>query len=532
MTGGSTSINPGTATEIAVEWVYPGAEAYEWMRDTEHWPAPMPPMELWLHKHWPSGLDRAWEEVGMEAPAVFYRFQYAGPFLYARESPYEPERMLRNVLRYREVSAKYGGPLKFWQNFCRPRVERVCQELAASDGSEGLLVIAELWAYGFHQTFTSLALLFEPGMRLSAMLAEASGEDAPLVALEVLQGGENATQAIDAEIWELAELARRTPAVKRVMTGASDEDLLALLRREPDASAFLSAFDALIDRHGSRSQGWELVMPTWRERPEAPLSLIRAQLASGSVSPAQVAAGSEARRREATERALSQLPSEKHEEFSKTVARLDGIVCIREDRAYWQMVLAGEVRALLLRIGARMVTTGAIDRADDVFLLEPEDIEGNPSVDARGLVAERRAAWELWREIEPPAVIGTLAAKPSNDEAARDELRGSAASRGVATGTARIIHSPEEGARLRRGDILVCAMSTPAWTPLFAIVAGIVTETGGPLSHPAITAREYGIPAVVAVKGATDRIGDGQTITVDGGAGIVRLNNQGATGKS
>ena len=103
-------------------------------------------------------------------------------------------------------------------------------------------------------------------------------------------------------------------------------------------------------------------------------------------------------------------------------------------------------------------------------------------------------------------------------------MRGSAASRGVVTGPARIIQNPQDGERLRPGDILVCVMSTPAWTPLFAIAAGIVTETGGPLSHPAITAREYCIPAVVAVKGATERIREGQTITVDGAAGTVSLH--------
>jgi pyruvate,water dikinase len=89
------------------------------------------------------------------------------------------------------------------------------------------------------------------------------------------------------------------------------------------------------------------------------------------------------------------------------------------------------------------------------------------------------------------------------------------------TGPARIIANPEDGARMQPGDIMVCVMTTPAWTPLFALASGIVTETGGALSHPAITAREYGIPAVVALEGATTRFKDGQLITVDGAAGTV-----------
>ena len=507
-------------TEISFEWVYEGAEACTWMRDTEHWTSPMPPMELWLHQHWAAGADRAWAEANMEPPSMFYRFQYAGPFLYARQTTYEPERMMRAALRYREVAREYGGALMFWRSYCRPRIEQVCRDLAASDGSAPLLQTAELWGYGFHQTFTSLVPLFEPAMQLGAILGETIGEISLDVA-ELTLAGENATQAIDSEIWELAELARAVPAVTLLL--AADGDVVAALRHEPAASAFVAAFDALIRRHGSRAQGWELTSPTWRECPEALLALVRARVESYGASPTDVAASSTARQQAAKERALAQLAEEKHAEFTKVLSQLDGYVNIREDRAYWQMVLSGEMRGLLLRTGARLVASGRIDRPDDVLFLEPDDIETGAASDLRSLVVERRREREVWRGVVAPATIGTPAAAQMAVEAAPNELRGSAASRGVVTGTARIIHSPEEGTRLRPGDIMVCVMSTPAWTPLFAIAGGIVSETGGALSHPAITAREYGIPAVVAVKDALARIRDGQTVTVDGAAGVVRL---------
>ena len=508
-------------TEISFEWVYEGAEACTWMRDTEHWTSPMPPMELWLHEHWAPGADRAWAEANMEPPAMFYRFQYAGPFLYARETMYEPERMMRAALRYREVAREYGGALTFWRSYCRPRIEQVCRDLAALDGNTSLLQTAELWGYGFHQTFTSLVPLFEPAMQLGAMLGGAVGEISLDVA-ELTLAGENPTQAIDSEIWELSELARAEPAVTQLL--AADRDVVTTLRREPAATAFVEAFDALIARHGTRAQGWELTSPTWGERPEALLALVRARTESHGASPTEIAAGSAARQQAAKERALARLSEEKHAEFTRVLSHLDGYVNIREDRAYWQMVLSGEVRGLLLRTGERLVASGRIDRPDDVFFLEPDDIETGVAPDLRSLVIERRRAWEAWRGVVAPATIGTLAAAgTATVEAAPNELRGSAASRGVVTGTARIIHSPEEGTRLRPGDIMVCVMSTPAWTPLFAIAGGIVSETGGALSHPAITAREYGIPAVVAVKDALARIRDGQKVTVDGAAGVVRL---------
>jgi pyruvate,water dikinase len=480
-------------------------------------------MEVWLRGNGWAGVDRAWDEVGMEPLHMFYRFQFAGPFLYVRMSPAAPERMAELFSRYREMAQQHGNAAGFWQQYCQPRIERVCGELAGTSVDVSLRSAAELWGYGFHQTFTSIVLLIEASIRLTVLLAESVGADAELMAYEVTQGGENTSQAIDREIWELAELARQTPAVKHLLQSGAQGEVLDALRREADASAFVASFDALIERHGSRSQGWDLALPTWRERPEGPLSLVRAQLESEGVTPAELTARSAAGRRAATEGALARLPESKHEEFTRIVAELDGYVAVREGRAYWQMVLSGEVRGLLLRKGAGLVQSRRIDRADDILFLVPEDFEGNATSDLRPLVTERRREGERWSQLVPPPAIGTPAAPLPVAETAPDELRGSPASRGEVTGPARIIHSPEDGTLLRPGDVLVCVMTTPAWTPLFAVAAGIITETGGALSHPAITAREYGIPAVVAVKDATTLIRDGQIVTIDGGKGIISL---------
>ncbi len=525
MTGPASSIlRCDDGTELPFEWVYPDAEQSEWIRDRSHWPQPLTPMEVWLRQAgWP-GADRAWAEVEMEPPAIFYRFQLAGPFLYARTSPYTLDRLAVMAKRYRAVARRYGNAQGFWQQYAQPRIEAACAQLANTDGDASLQSAAELWAYGFHQTFTSSALLMEASLRLNGLLTESAGTDAALIALEVTQGGDNASQAIDGEIGELARLARETPAVARLLASGATGEALESLRHEPTAATFVAAFDALVEKHGSRSQGWELVLPTWRERPTMPFSLICAHLESESVSPEELTARSAAIRRAATERALGLLPEDKHADFARIVAELDGYVGVREGRAYWQMVISGEVRGLLLRKGAGLVQDGRIDRAEDILFLVPDDFEGDAVADLRRVVAERGAEWERWRQLVPPDIIGTPATAPVAAAGAPDELRGAPASRGQVTGPARILHGPEEGVRLKSGDILVCVMTTPAWTPLFSMASGIVTETGGPLSHPAITAREYGIPAVVAVKDATARIRDGQMITVDGGAGTVSLS--------
>jgi pyruvate,water dikinase len=102
-------------------------------------------------------------------------------------------------------------------------------------------------------------------------------------------------------------------------------------------------------------------------------------------------------------------------------------------------------------------------------------------------------------------------------------IKGLGASAGKVTATARVLFSPEDFSKMKQGDVLVAVTTTPAWTPLFTLASAVVTDIGGPLSHSSIVAREYGIPAVLATGNATRRIQDGQTITVDGGAGTVTL---------
>jgi pyruvate,water dikinase len=508
------------------DWVYPDAPEYEWELEREHWPQPFTPMEKAIWLAGVEGGDRAWAEVRLEAPHPFYRFQLAGPFLYARTTPYPMERMGPMAARYIEASGERGGALKFWKEFCEPRIKQVCDDLTAMDATADIAAAAEQLFYGFHQTFTCLALMFIPGMQLTGMLTEHNIADPELTGYEVTQGGQNATQDIDREIWELAELARSSPEVMRIV-GSGADGALDALRSAPDAAAFVAAFDGLIARHSRRSQGWTLLNETWGERPDAVLGLVRAQLQGERVSPDEVAARTAKRRREATELTLAALPPDKHEQFRAAVAELDGYVHIREGRAYWQLVISGSMRGLLLRIGDALVQAGRLDAAADIFYVTPEDIAGGG--DLRAVAAAGRAEWNRWCGVTPPQTIGTpgeaaaKAAQQAETPPDAEVLRGLPASRGQATARARVIERPEDGTRLQPGEILVCAMTTPAWTPLFAVAAGIVTETGGALSHPAITAREYGIPAVMAVRQATTRIRDGQTISIDGAAGTVSL---------
>jgi pyruvate,water dikinase len=159
-------------------------------------------------------------------------------------------------------------------------------------------------------------------------------------------------------------------------------------------------------------------------------------------------------------------------------------------------------------------------------------IEGR-EVDLREEVVVRRTRWTGQRRLVAPLVIGRIPKMLQSllgaaDRAMRDPrasspdaVRGTPASPGRAAGRARVVRTAADFDRLEPGEILVCPVTTPAWTRLFARAAAVVTDVGSPASHASIIAREYGIPAVVGTGDGTSRIRDGELVTVDGGAGVV-----------
>jgi len=187
------------------------------------------------------------------------------------------------------------------------------------------------------------------------------------------------------------------------------------------------------------------------------------------------------------------------------------------------------------------VVSGMLENPQDIYWLKKEEIQASLGTLDRGeradskieQVEQRKALWQARKQVAPPPVlppkkkmlgIKVEAFLPMTEEAQTGEaLKGLGASPGKVTGMARVLEGPQDFDQMRPGEVLVATNTTPAWTPLFAMAAAIVTDIGGPLSHGSIVAREYGIPAVLGTGVATRRIKSGQSVTVDGNAGIVTL---------
>lgn len=344
---------------------------------------------------------------------------------------------------------------------------------------------------------------------------------------------------------DLAEEAADRPDVSAILEDPGEDPVERLRRHAPE---FMEAFREYQDRYGLRVLHYDFGMPTFRERPELVLGFVRDLMDGGGAGPSSGSAAelSEERAREAR-RVLDGRP-EARERFDGILERARRAYPVREDNEFFALSVLGLLRYASLEVGRRMVRLGHLERAEQVFYLEHDEVvrwleePGYLEERARRREGERR--WALANpgppsygedpgpppdpSALPPAgrkVTRALLWMVENDIQTPTEesegVEGVAASGGRYTGPVRVVRSEEEFDRVRAGDVLVCPITSPTWSVLFPSIGALVTDAGGLLSHPAIIAREFGIPAVLATGDATEELDDGEIVTVDGAAGRV-----------
>jgi len=376
--------------------------------------------------------------------------------------------------------------------------------------------------------------------------------------LTLLEGLSTASTEPARELVRLARLARSRPAISELLTKV-DETTPARLA-EVDAE-FDRAFSQYIASNGHRALRYDVIDPTFAEAPHILLRLVAAQL-EREFSPEQVAQDALRRRSQAADDArglLASHPETDSRRFERALARAREAYPALEDRvAPTQSVQTALVRYLALEIGRRLVDQGQLVAVEDVFFLEAFDARAAllDRADRRETARVRKGqrSWAMANPgpltygdrpageppfdlLPPPArlvnkgVVWGLAQLFGERQRAPDAnvVAGTSASPGRHTGTVRIVMSEHEFGKIRAGDVVVCPTTSPTWSVVFPSMGALVTDAGGILSHPAIIAREHGIPAVVGTANATSVLRDGQLVTVDGNRGVVELAD-GATG--
>jgi phosphohistidine swiveling domain-containing protein len=259
----------------------------------------------------------------------------------------------------------------------------------------------------------------------------------------------------------------------------------------------------------------------------------------------EVASRLEVQRLAATARVNQALRSQrKRRTFNRLLADAQHAASLREEQVASFTLAWPLFRVVLRRIADALVAKGTIDGPDDVYFLKRSEVEeaisdvpaghvctAREETSLRAVVIERRTARERARRLVAPLSAGSfpwLVHALMNARSAFGAgtvpgalLHGAPASPGIATGAVRVIRDLADAGRLQPGEILVAPLTTPAWTPLFRIAVGVVTDVGNAMSHTSIVAREYGIPSVVGCGDATARVTDGERVTVDGAAGTV-----------
>ncbi|HMU55955.1 MAG TPA: PEP/pyruvate-binding domain-containing protein [Nitrospira sp.] len=390
------------------------------------------------------------------------------------------------------------------------------------------------WLDRYEMTFGIVLGVGQCLQTFSTLLPGWLGEDWRGVLNSALQGEGTVISAQQIHrVAELVEAARQDEALSHGLLSEGWD--LARLRHHAPRSPFLALFDRHLEEFGHRGTGESDVMsPRFADRPDIVLDVVRVQLSGPVVRPEDVVARQRATRAAAlaTIRARLGWRLDRLTVFLWCYRRLRRYLALREANRHHLMYYSTAVRNLLLRFGAGLAARGTLDAPDDVFYLTLEErafILSATEGDWKETVRTRKADRARWLAMQVPDTI-----RSSEDKTGRGDqtagpadgcLRGTPISTGTATGPACLVRSMADWPKVRPGDIIVAPVIDPGLAPLFGIAAGLVAEMGGTLSHGAIIAREYGLPAVANVPGAISLLKDGQRVRLNGGSGQVQIDS-------
>jgi phosphohistidine swiveling domain-containing protein len=368
-----------------------------------------------------------------------------------------------------------------------------------------------------------------------------------LDALRLTQGFDNKTMEGDRALWRLSRLAGSTPEVREILCRYAAREVIPALEKSAASQQFRADLHHWLAYYGQRlNSAFALGEPSWIEDPAPAIRNLQMYIAVSDLRPELEPAALAAERERSVAEARTKLagyPQPIMARFETLLKAAQVAVVVHEDHNFWiDQRLFYHVRRVILEFGGRLAQAGALDVVNDVFYLTPDELQNGRDVPMKRLVQERKTEMEQFSLVTPPPMLGTAPAfemtdggsmvralfkgelNPANtSNSEMNKVKGLPGSAGVVRGIARVIHSLAEAGKLQPGDVLITVSTEPPWTPLFATASAVVTDGGGVLSHSAVVAREYRIPAVVGTGNATTTFQDGQLIEVDGNSGTVRL---------
>lgn len=544
-----------TSPEFPVVWERLEDESLFWNQDRMHFPEPSPPMQQAFIECFNEGITRAAAFYGLP---ITLRYVRMNTYYFNTTVPTVAPEYFEEAGQ--KAAAKIGQSLgrlgTWWDEELLPEVKdhlRWWEEFDLEDASMPELVrhldetrsrLSRLWEIHF--------LIGFPFMTGPSIFADFYDDlfagKGSLGAYKLLQGFGNRTVDGGHALWALSRKALTHDAVRSAIESAPPSGVPEALGTFDAGRALLGELEEYLEEFGQRSDRFaDVSSPGWIENPVTAIQNMKNFMTEPDRDmPAELQTLASEREEliaEARE-ALQGYPEAVRGQFEFLLKAAQEATVIQEDHNYWiDQRSSWKVRVVLLEFGRRFAMAGIIDDPEDVFMLTLDELledAGSLSEDRRATVKERRAEMEHFAKIRAPEAIGTPPTEPMPENPLTKAfgrfggtpvqqpekaglLNGHPCSPGKATGTVKVVMSLAEADKLEPGDILVAPATMPAWTPLFASIAAVVTDAGGVLSHAAIVAREYNIPAVLGTGRGTAVLKDGQQVEVDGDAGVVRV---------
>ena len=548
----------GDAT-TPIRWASEEEKRLHFWLDDLHCPQPISPMWFDIGGWWLT-CDYMYRRFGAPFGADWVAKNIEG-YVHSAVVPRDPKEASEIGAYYDMVMPVYADKfLVWWKRRYLPEIERNFEYLdtfpmAASSLPELMILLEDaidIQERHFRLHWMLNLAQFQASITFEGVLTGLIGEHKELVG-RILVSDEDRNWDSVRDLWRLKETVKKSRTLTRAFDHETADGVMRALGASDEGRALLTDIDAYKMEYGNKSM-WahEYIYPTWRENPTPIVEGLRGYLTSDYDYEKDVAQ-LRTNRDAAIAQMWSMVPEGTSEADRQKLASslelaLKMTPLTPDHHFYMDQGTYARVRLVLIAIGRKLAETGVFSSADDVMFLRYHElrvISANPSAfDAPALIKERRREREAAYAVRPRLWAGTITHWSLHEEpykqavwdwpgiyerskdAARqpaDTLRGLGASAGVVEGIARVVDSPEQFDQVKKGDLLVCKMTSPSWVVLFTKIGGLVTDSGGALSHPAVVSREFGIPAVVGTRIATQKIKTGQRLRVNGAAGVVEI---------
>lgn len=543
--------------KFPITWESEEEKQLHWFYDDLHCPNPISPMYFDIGGWWGNTCAYMYRRFG----APFGKGWIAkkiNNYVYTAVLPREPEEAQKLAPYYSAVMPVYAEKfLDWWQERYLPEIIRNNEYLDNYPYDKATipeLLIHLEEALDIQERHFKIHWILNPAqfqafLEFRTVYKEVLGAEDPDNIGKILVSDNDRNWDSIRELWKLKEKIKSNPDLRRLFDLKEPNKIMTALKEVKAGQEFLEDLAAYQKEYGYKAiYTHEYIYPTWIEDPTPIIEMLINYLETDYDFYAAYNKCCQER-----EQAIKEMFARVQDEQARARLQKALDLALRmapltpDHHFYIDQGTYARMRLVLINIGKALVKAGILEKADDIIFLtydELRQIAVTPDAfDAKALVQKRRAEREEAFKIHPPDWVGTVTRWSLYEEpyktlwgfpekfekaAAKAEevvdiIKGLPASPGVVEGIARYVVSPAEFDQVQKGEILICKMTNPAWVAVFTKIAGLVTDAGGVLAHPAVVSREFGIPAVVGTSNATQKIKTGDRVRVDGNTGVVEI---------